>query len=264
MTELQTTEEFDIKEFTWDSIIESIDTEDLSTQDVEALSYLLVGYSIPESATMAGMSASTLRRHLKENSIMQEALTHKKKLMLALMLNKFQKQMLTALKLSNDFLLREPTEEGEGLSKSETAIYLKQITHAEFIINKFMDLMKSNPLEGLNIKHEGDGDVSLIVLNVAGTSALDYLKKGMSKQRPLIQEKPSAEFVSNVPMLDERGLPPYGTFGNWTYDEKGNIICHICGASLGSKQAMYGHIGTHNVNAETYKKVYNVLWDEIE
>lgn len=260
MTEIQPVE---LSEISWDDIINSIDTEELTSKDVEALSYLLTGYSIPESATMAGMSASTLRRHLKENKIMQDALTHKKRLMLALMLNKFQKQMLTALDLSNDFLLREPlTGDDDGLSKSETSIYLKQITHSEFIISKFMDLMRSNPLEGLNIKSEGDGDIN-IVLNVEGTSALDYLKDGIAGKSRLVVPKKPVEYISNVPMLDERGLPPYGTFGNWTYDEEGKIVCHICGVSIGSKQAMYGHIGTHNVDADTYADVYNVLWDEV-
>lgn len=216
--EIQTQEE-NVANISWDDIINGIDTEQLSEKDVEALSYMLTGYSVVESANMAGMSPSTLRRHIKENPIIQNALTEKKKLMLALMLNKFQKQMLRALDVSNQFLLDDP--EDSTLGKSQTSILLKKITHAEWVINTFMKLMSSNPLEGLNIHNDGDGNV--VVMNVEGVSALDYLKKGLegSSSKKIVQDKREYESIANEPLLDDRGLPPYGSFGNWAYTEQG-------------------------------------------
>lgn len=252
-------QQYEEKNISWDDVINGIDTDQLSQKDVEALSLMLTGYSITEAANMAGMSPSTLRRHVKENPIIQNALTEKKKMMLALMMNKFQKQMMRALEVSNDFLLDDPAD--SDLGKSQTSIYLKKITHAEWVINTFMKLMNSNPLEGLNIRSEG-GDV--LVLNVDGESALDYLAKGINKRSPqLVKDQSVAEPVANEPLLDDRGLPPYGSFGNWSYSEEGKILCHVCGNYFGSKQALIGHIGTHNVNKDMYAEVYNVLWDEI-
>lgn len=260
--ELQVTDGQEIASISWDDIINSIDTEALSEKDAEALSYMLVGYSITESANMAGVSVSTWRRHIKENPVIRNALTEKKKLMLALMLNKFQKQMMKALDVSAEFLLEDP--EDFELTKNQTSIYLKKVNHAEWVMSTFMKLMNSNPLEGLNINNDGDGDVN-IVLNVDGTSALDYLAKGMGAGRPsLVREEPKPEFIANEPLLDERGLPPYGVFGSWSYAENGNIVCHVCGNSYGSKQAFIGHIGTHNVNTDMYAEVYNVIWDELQ
>ena len=117
VNEIQTYED-EINNISWDTIINGIDTEQLSEKDVEALSYLLTGYTTTEAANMAGMSPSTLRRHMKENPVIQNALTEKKKLMMALMLNKFQKQMMRALEVSNDFLLSDP--EDSTLGKSQT------------------------------------------------------------------------------------------------------------------------------------------------
>jgi len=261
MSEIQAyTEEITIEDISWDDIINNIDTESLTDKDAEALSYLLVGYSIPESANMAGISPTTWRRHIKDSEVIQSALTHKKKMMLALMLNKFQKQMLRALEVSNIFLLEDPAD--SELGKSQTSIYLKKITHAEWVINTFMKMMNSNPLEGLSINKTGDGDVN-IVLNVDGTSALDYLKRGMVGGQKLVMPEQEPQFIANVSLLDDRGLPHHGVFGSWSYTETGGIICHICGEDFRSKQAITGHIGTHNVNKDTYEEVYNVLWEEI-
>ena len=124
--------------------------------------------------------------------------------------------------------------------------------------------MSSNPLEGLNIRNDGDGSVN-IVLNVDGQSALDYLKDGINKSSGKKVKKDTSQYepIANEPMLDDRGLPPYGTFGNWTYTDKGHIVCHMCGNSFSSKQAFVGHIGTHNVTKDMYSEVYNVIFDEL-
>ena len=262
-TQIEKVEDTAAIDFDWNAIIEGIDTDQLSQTDVEALSYMLVGYSITESAKLVGISTDTLRRHINENKIIQDALTNKKKLMLALMLNKFQKQMLRAIELSSEFLLRKPPEGDDkaSLSKNETSIYLKQITHAEWVMNTFMKIMSSNPLEGLSIVNEG-GDMN-IVLNVEGTSALDYLKQGMQSNTRLKKEDKQTELIANIPLLTDKGLPPYGTFGSWTYDQDGAIVCHVCGESFKSKQAMYGHLRVHNMTADMYADVYNVLFDEL-
>ena len=262
MKEIQTeqTKEITISDISWDDIINSIDTEELTDKDAEALSYLLTGYSIPESSTLANMSDSTLRRHIKENKILQDALGNKKKMMMALMLNKFQKQMMQALDVSSEFLLEDPAY--SELGKSQTSIYLKKVTHAEWVIDRFFKLMNSNPLEGLSIIKDGEGDMN-IILNVEGISALDYLTQGMTGKAPIATANQQPQTVSNVPLLDERGLPPYGVFGSWAYDEDGGIVCHVCGKVLKSKQAFYGHISVHNINADLYAEVYNVLFDEL-
>ena len=94
-------------------------------------------------------------------------------------------------------------------------------------------------------------------------SALDYLAQGVKGHAPLIVDNPQPEYVSNVPLLDERGLPPYGVFGSWSYSENGSIICHTCGKALKTKQAFVGHIGTHNINVDMYTEIYNVILDEL-
>ncbi len=243
-----------IEDITWDDIINSVDTEALEEEDVTALSYLLMGYSIPEAASKADMSASTLRRHLKENTIMQLALLEKKKLIVAFVFNQFQNRMIQALDISRDFLELDVTNTEFVISKAKTGIFNKQISHAQWVMETFMKMIDNNPLDKLNIQNT-QGNVN-ILLNVENASPLDYLGSKLNN--------PSATptCVGN-PLLDMEGRPAYGVLGDWSYNQEGKIICHICGDEIGSKQAMSNHIKAHNIELPMYEDVFNVLWSDL-
>lgn len=251
----------DLSTITWDDVIDSINTEELSRQDAEALAYLVVGHTIPDAANRAGMDATTLRRHLKDNKIMQEAINQKKKLVFALLIHKMRKRMMKAMDISEDFLMLDTLN--TDMTRDQISLHNKQINHAEWVIQTFINLMKSNPLENLNIVNEGDGNIS-VMLNVEGKSALDYISQQMSEDDTEVK-KSGKMYVGKYDdaLLDDRGLPNYGTFGSWTLNEDGDIQCHVCGEFFGSKQAFVGHIGSHGIDKDIYKNTYNILWEEL-
>lgn len=251
----------DLSSITWDDIVDSINTQELSPRDADALSYLIAGHSIPDAANRAGMSPDTLRRHIKESKIMQDALEQKKKLILALMIHKMRKRMIKAMEISEEFLMLDV--ENTEMTRDQGSLYKKKIDHAEFIIRNFQKIMMSNPLEGLNIQQTGEGEMNLM-LNVAGKDGLDYIAGQISKNKQdKVERQHTIRSKSNVPLLDEDGFPPYGQFGVWAFNEEGSVMCHVCGEHFKSKQAIIGHIGTHGVDKETYKEVYNIIWSEL-
>lgn len=260
---LQTVEEkSDLSEITWDDIIDSINTQELSRKDADALSYLVIGHSIPDAANRAGMDATTLRRHIKDSQVMQDAINRKKKLVFALLIHKMRKRMLKALDISEDFLMLDISN--SELTRDQISLYNKQISHAQWVIENLMKMMSNNPLENLNIVNEGDGEVN-VMLNVEGKSALDYLRSEIEKsERTAGNEKGHVSVGrSSEPLLNDRGLPPHGTYGSWTLNEEGHIQCHICGEFFSTKQAFVGHIGSHGVDKKIYENTYNILWDEL-
>jgi len=242
-----------IDDITWDDIIDSVDTEVLDEKDVIALSYLLMGSSVPEAANYADMSPATLRRHLEESTVMQRALSEKKKLIVAFVFNQFQQRMMQSLEISRDFLELDITDDKFTISKTKTGIFNKQISHAQWVMEQFMKMINNNPLDKLNIQNTGDVN---ILLNVEDSSPLDYLGSKLNSPAQPPQ-------YANQPMLNEEGQPMHGVLGDWSYSQEGNIVCHVCGDELSSKQAVVNHLKTHNITADMYEKIFNVLWSDL-
>ena len=244
-----------IDDITWDDVINSVDTEGLGEKDVTALSHLLMGSSIPEAASKADMSPATLRRHLEDNMIMQQALSEKKKLIVAFVFNQFQNRMMKALDVSRDFLELDVTDAEFVISKSKTGIFNKQVSHAQWVMETFMKMIDNNPLDKLNIQNT-QGNVN-ILLNVENSSPLDYLGSKLNN--------PSAvPSYTDTPLLDVDGRPLHGILGDWSYSQEGDIVCHVCGEEIGSKQAMINHIKVHSINPSMYEDVFNVLWSDLK
>lgn len=243
-----------IEDVSWEDVVSSFgsDLEQLPEEDVEACSYIISGYSIPEAAKEVGITPKTLRRHIKDSPVMQKVIQHKGKLVQEYLLNEFRRQMRIAIDRSKDYIEKDVRVLTRELNRDQIGLLKDQIKHSRWVIEKFEAMLASNPLEGLSITNPGDGTLNVqFNVNTENKEALDYVVSQMDKEK--------SEDLDTMPRFDEEGKPPYGEFGDMDINQEGMWVCHICGSEYSPGKSFFSHLsGKHKMSKDRYAEIYDV------
>lgn len=228
---------------TWGGIIQSIvdtlDKEELPDDVVRAAELLVSGYPISEVAKLVGSSQYVVRSWLVKYPALARIMAEQKKLISLYRMAKLEQQFATAVEKSNEILsLSLDGKAEDGSREVDPKILTVVAAQARYIIGLFAG-QKSD----VTVVHEFGNSV----LN-ANESALNYLAGKLAEAKTgnepieavfrVIDNKVDAQ----GPVLMEDGSPKFGKIGVLEMTDKG-ILCHICGGSYKSfaKHILYKH-----------------------
>lgn len=245
-----------IEDISWDQVVNSFGEEldELTEKDQQACSYLVTGYSIPETAVEVGITAKTLRKRIKENEMMQKVISFKTKLVQEYLINEFRRQLKSSVDLSEDYLGLDAAEY-EG-NRDQIGLYKDQMKHARWVVDNFLKILTTSPLEGLSIINKGDGAVNVqFNLKQEKREAFDYISRKMG-------EADEEDFGGKETLLRSGGEPNFGVFGEMSISQEGKWVCHVCGEEITPGVPFFNHILKHGLSEKQYARVYNIIWSD--
>lgn len=199
-------------------IIETLDTNDLPDDVIQATEYMIAGWPTYKIAKKLNTSKHTIRYWLSKYPAMAAAVQQGRELMSRWRLARLEQQFLLAVNRSEEILELKLND------KSVNPKILGLIAqHARFVIGLF-----AGKKIDINVKVEEERPQLK-----AKEDALQYLAEQLQKQRDS-DEPIEATYrvvdpkVNEGPLLDENGEPNFGELGELDVNDDG-VMCHICG-----------------------------------
>lgn len=228
-----------------DTIILSLDNEDIPDQVIRAMELLLSGFPVPEVARQLNVKTETVRRWLVKYPKISEILADNQANLVKWRMTQIDQQFLQALEVSKKVL--ELPMDGEEVNAKLVGI---QAAQARYIIG-----LRAGQKQDITVTHEmGDSVLK------AREDALDYLAQRLMTQD---REEPiettiriiDVEIDNQGPMVDELGNSQFGEIGILDTNKDGTL-CHICGQRY---KSLKRHVlSKHSLGTTEYELMYGL------
>jgi len=228
-----------------DSIILSLEGEDIPDQVIRALELLLSGFPVPEVARQLSVKTETVRRWLVKYPRISEILADNQPNLVKWRMTQIDQQFLQALEVSKRVL--ELPMHGDDVNAKLVGIMAAQ---ARYIIG-----LRAGQKQDITVTHEmGDSVLK------AREDALEYLAGRLLFQDHEEPIETTIRIIDNNiddqgPMVDEYGNAPFGEIGTLDIDSSG-ILCHICGQRY---KSLKRHVlSKHGLGTTEYELMYGL------
>lgn len=240
----------------WQTITEAIINEllenDIPDKVINAVEYLVCGWSLYKTAQRIGASTPTVRGWLEKYPSVAMAIAKGRRELHKWRFAQLEKQFILALEISQKILDTEDFQiiDGEVVErKPNVKLLAVKARQARFILDLFagrkLDIRIDTPAESKPPLRVGPDAIELLA---------ELLKGNIDTGKPIettirvIDEKTIAQ-----PMLDEKGDPLFGELGKIDTDEQGSL-CHICGKRTPN---LWRHVPiTHKIKVTDYEVLY--------